>query len=217
MVEPFLDVVVWDSHPLSLGATPTQVYIDGISQLENPVVSLKPASFQGLPQTPNFDVEAAEAVRYEGLPPLIPQAASDGDFLFVNVSALWAVRNLDIVPLGISSDGSSIKMVHHASVLVKQGKITCMIISEEDSPSSCDLGSDTSYKVVNLEGGIIAPALTTFGTEVGVSEIRLESSTNDGGVIDPLLSSVPSILGDGQAVSIVKAVDGLSFQGRNTL
>ncbi|KAH6615991.1 hypothetical protein B0J18DRAFT_493799 [Chaetomium sp. MPI-SDFR-AT-0129] len=32
------DVVVWDSDPLSVGATPVQVWIDGTAQYENPVV-----------------------------------------------------------------------------------------------------------------------------------------------------------------------------------
>ena len=31
-----LDIVIWDSHPLALGATPRQIYIDGAHQLENP-------------------------------------------------------------------------------------------------------------------------------------------------------------------------------------
>ncbi|KAF8750742.1 Carbohydrate esterase family 9 protein [Rhizoctonia solani] len=32
------DIVIWDSHPLSLGATPQQVYIDGSPQLDEPFV-----------------------------------------------------------------------------------------------------------------------------------------------------------------------------------
>jgi hypothetical protein len=36
------DVVVWDSDPLSVGATPVQVWIDGTAQFENPVQLKKP-------------------------------------------------------------------------------------------------------------------------------------------------------------------------------
>ncbi|SPQ24387.1 f98a5788-8087-46fd-b1ad-7e834f1d7abe [Thermothielavioides terrestris] len=36
------DVVVWDSDPLSLGAAPVQVWIDGTPQFEEPVVLKKP-------------------------------------------------------------------------------------------------------------------------------------------------------------------------------
>lgn len=37
------DLVLWDSHPLALGATPLQVFIDGIPQLRKPF-SAKPLS-----------------------------------------------------------------------------------------------------------------------------------------------------------------------------
>ncbi|KAK5661833.1 hypothetical protein OQA88_9936 [Cercophora sp. LCS_1] len=38
------DIVVWDSDPLSAGATPVQVWIDGTAQFEDPVVLDKPAA-----------------------------------------------------------------------------------------------------------------------------------------------------------------------------
>jgi urease alpha subunit len=49
------DVVVWDSHPLALGATPTKVLVDGILQLHNAHVLDKPKSFRELPRVPDFD------------------------------------------------------------------------------------------------------------------------------------------------------------------
>ena len=45
------DVVLWDSHPLQLGATPKQVWIDGIQQLEHPVVADKGEKLQEAPKT----------------------------------------------------------------------------------------------------------------------------------------------------------------------
>ncbi|KAI0506401.1 hypothetical protein F5B22DRAFT_624152, partial [Xylaria bambusicola] len=36
------DIVVWDSDPLSAGATPVQVWIDGTAQYENPIELVKP-------------------------------------------------------------------------------------------------------------------------------------------------------------------------------
>jgi hypothetical protein len=52
------DLVVWDSHPLSLGATPLQVYIDGISQLDNVFTgkpletSIEPPPIASRPKSP---------------------------------------------------------------------------------------------------------------------------------------------------------------------
>ena len=56
------DLVIWDSHPLSLGATPKQVIIDGIPQLPTPYIVEKPDAFQVAPKVPNFDKEAKETV-----------------------------------------------------------------------------------------------------------------------------------------------------------
>ncbi|KAJ7448151.1 hypothetical protein FB451DRAFT_1533361 [Mycena latifolia] len=64
-------------------------------------------------------------------------------------------------------------------------------------------GSSTSW----------APGLTTFGFDLGWSEIKLEPSTTDGRVFEPLMMAVPGILGD----TVVRAFDGLQFAGRNTL
>ncbi|KAF7348544.1 Carbohydrate esterase family 9 protein [Mycena venus] len=83
------DIVVWDSHPLALGAAPKQVFIDGIAQLEKPYTSLKPPSAQHAPTTPNFDKEIADAIKYEGLPPLELETANSDVVMFRNVGSLF--------------------------------------------------------------------------------------------------------------------------------
>ncbi|KAF5323776.1 hypothetical protein D9619_012907 [Psilocybe cf. subviscida] len=65
------DLVLWDSHPLALGATPTQVFIDGITQLpRNAPVLRKSHALQGLPKVPNFDKEKKATVEWQGEIPL---------------------------------------------------------------------------------------------------------------------------------------------------
>ena len=69
------DIVLWDSHPLALGATPQQVWIDGIAQLGHaspvpppsaPPVLVGPPkqgpAFAEAPPVPTWDAERAEAV-----------------------------------------------------------------------------------------------------------------------------------------------------------
>ena len=71
-------------------------------------------------------------------------------------------------------------------------------------------------ETINLEGGSLAPGLTSYGSSLGLVEISFEPSTNDGVVLDPLVDgNLPSVLG--KDTSIIRAVDGLQFQGRNTL
>ena len=96
------------------------------------------------------------------------------------------------------------------AIFVRDGQILCV-----DTRNGCGEYKDQEIdQVVDLQGGSLAPGLTTYGSPLGLVEIRLEPSTNDGFVHDPLVDgNMPSILGN----RIIRAVDGLQFQGRNTL
>ncbi|KAF9014304.1 hypothetical protein BDQ17DRAFT_1386733 [Cyathus striatus] len=205
------DIVIWDSHPLTLGATPVQVFIDGIPQLANPKPLSKPKNFQQLPKVPNFDKEAREAVEWEGVPPL--QGRKAKSFVrFVNVSSVWGRDERGEVEALLGGDGDNNLSKTGGVVLVRNGKIECI-----SSPlSSCAPNVDAGdIEEVDLEGGSISPGLTTYGSPIGLVEIRLEPSTNDGNVLDPLTGgNLPKIMGEDM---VVRAVDGLQFGGRNTL
>ncbi|KAF8551997.1 hypothetical protein OG21DRAFT_1477901 [Imleria badia] len=192
--EECTDVVIWDSHPLSLAAMPQQVFIDGIPQLNAPQVSVKPPGFQSPPNTPDFDKEAADAFIYEGLPPLEPRSAQHT--IFTNVSSLY-VRSMDDISV----------QEHPENVIVHNGKLVC---SGHCSSYTTD---DKHAETIDLEGGCIVPGLTIYGPSLGLAEIRLEPSTTDGIVFNPLVDDPPAVLGD----SIIRAIDGLQFGGRNTL
>lgn len=57
------------------------------------------------------------------------------------------------------------------------------------------------------------PALTSFGSPLGLQDIEQEPSTEDGPVFDPLTSDVPEIIGgDG---GLIRAVDGLQYSSRD--
>ncbi|KAK3305970.1 uncharacterized protein B0T15DRAFT_494100 [Chaetomium strumarium] len=61
------DIVVWDSDPLSVGATPVQVWIDGTAQFEDPVELKKPtvelsARDQSLSKIPEGPVPLGDVV-----------------------------------------------------------------------------------------------------------------------------------------------------------
>ncbi|KAF9233435.1 hypothetical protein BU15DRAFT_53885 [Melanogaster broomeanus] len=198
-----IDVVIWDSHPLALGATPVQVFIDGISQFETSFSSKKDDS-QAAPATPNFDEEARAAVEYDGLPPLEATQVTSGGILFRNVSSMWRRDDSGVYPVfqahSVEDEGI---------VLVENGEIICA-----NSMGGCNSYLGERLHVINLEGGSIAPALVSAGTAIGLQEIALESSTSDGPVLDPLDGPIPSVLGEG---SIIRAVDGLMFGTRDAL
>lgn len=192
------DVVVWDSHPLSLGATPQQVFIDGIPQFELPHVSAKPPFLQYLPNPPNFDKEAASVLNYNGLPPLTPKSVEHA--VFINVDSIYT-----------RSEGSLAVQERPEVVVTRRGKIVCAGAHSACSPHMNEVRDEVV--VIDLEGGTIVPGLTTYGTPIGLTEISAEPSTNDGLVYNPLAGDPPAIIGN----NLIRANDGLQFEGRNML
>ncbi|KAG6841872.1 hypothetical protein C0991_005602 [Blastosporella zonata] len=194
------DIIVWDSHPLALGAAPKQVYIDGIPQIAKPFSIDKPAAFQVVPETPNFDDEADRTLKYDGLPPLEASIGDPDIVVFFNVSSIYLRKGMS-VHSAFTAEGTD------GTVIVNKGVVTCA--------GHCSDASIIKARRINLEGGSISPGLVTFGSPLGLGEISGEPSTKDGKVFDPLRGKVPSIIGgDG---SVIRAVDGLQFAGRDTL
>ncbi|KAG6841876.1 hypothetical protein C0991_005606 [Blastosporella zonata] len=199
------DLVIWDSHPLALGATPTQVFIDGIPQLESVHIVQKPQVFHNLPKVPNFDKEAGEALQYEGLPPLAPTKRLAPTTVFTNLTSVYMPTG-DSVELAFSTSEVSGRGV----AVVRDGSLVCSGAHDE-CLSTLDASDVTFF---DLEGGSIAPGLTSFGSPLGLHQIQEEDSTNDGDVFDPLVGKgLPNILGGDSA--IVRAVDGLQFGSRD--
>ncbi|KAF5363169.1 hypothetical protein D9758_008331 [Tetrapyrgos nigripes] len=213
------DLVLWDSHPLSLGATPKQVFIDGIAQLkEAHALPAKPSHLRKAPITPNFDMEAEEAVRYDGLPPLSPRESFHDDHgvvIFVNVESVYAKMGGKVVRVlggGTRAKGTKKNM---GLVIVQNGRVVCQGIGAACAGEVERLKKQGNAKVVDLEGGSLAPGLTSYGSYLGLQHILGEPSTNDGEAPDPLTENVPGILGGSEAV--IHAVDGLQFESRSAL
>lgn len=209
LISLHLDIVIWDSHPLSLGATPQQVYVDGLAQLNHPTISRKPRPYQSLPTPPDYDAEAAAVVRYSGLPPLEPRKLQRrGDIIFTNVNSIFSRTT--------SEENGGIKHLDHAgatkeweTVVVRNGTIVC-----NGSGSRCRELLDDVAEVIDLQGGSLSPGLITYGSPLGLVEMRLEPTTTDGIVPNPLTANPPSVLGPHP---LICAVDGLQFGGRNML
>ncbi|EJC98798.1 composite domain of metallo-dependent hydrolase [Fomitiporia mediterranea MF3/22] len=198
------DLVLWDSHPLQLGATPQQVFIDGIAQLKAPHVVEKSEYLQHVPQTPNFDDEAKETLKHEGLPPLLPQQSfTDSVVVFTNVTSVWTVEDTLSEIQTLDFDGSGM-------VVTQGGHIIC-----KGSGGACgSFAKSSDSTIVDLEGGSISPGLVSFGSDLGLQEIGMEDSTTDGNVLDAFNKDLPSILGND---AVIRAEDGLIFSTRNAL
>ncbi|KAH9858830.1 hypothetical protein C2E23DRAFT_800280 [Lenzites betulinus] len=208
------DIVLWDSHPLALGATPTHVFIDGISQLPGPYTAAKPTAHQKAPSPPDFSAETAATLAYLGLPPLEPTRRS-GVVVLTNVSSFWTRGGPggSFVNLFARSEGSRI-MQSQGTVVVSAGRVVC-----SGHGPTCDAhlssNSDADTTSINLQGGAVQPGLVSYGSSLGLADIAMEPSTADGVVIDPFDPVQSPLLGTNGY--IVRAADGLQFGTRNAL
>ena len=216
------DLVLWDSHPLALGATPAQIFIDGIPQLKSPHVVHKPRSFQRPPEVPDFSREAAETIEYEGLPPLEPKRADSDLVIFENVKTLFLTTAKGIHDVfSAQTEEFGVVVVRNGSILCYGIQTSCLTSEHPDTYRVLDLKGEILYMGVTkldanqseITGGSISPGLVSFGSPLGLEHIAAEASTNDGIVRDPLVRAVPKVTGN----VMPRAVDGLQFASRDAL
>ncbi|KAH8822344.1 carbohydrate esterase family 9 protein [Flagelloscypha sp. PMI_526] len=184
------DLVIWDSHPLNLRATPRQVFVDGIAQLEVPVIIEKEEDMQEAPKVPDFNREANAALKWDGLPPL-EQEKVTSDVLFINISSVYIRQFGRVQALNIPT--------YNASALFRAGELICV-----DNLLSCIRNTyGRTPRIVNLHRGSILPGLTLYGPSLGLVDIGGESSTNDGIISSPPLSSL--VKGDHDSRDMLEA------------
>ena len=145
------DVVVWDSDPLSVGATPVQVWIDGTSQWEEPVELNKPVT---APLVPDLALNKTNE-----------ETAQLKDVLFTGVSSVLLSDHDEVA----SADATF-------NVAVSGGKLTCIGACEAELRTATTAGT----KVIHLNNGYLTDSFTAFGATIGLNEIDAESSTDDG-------------------------------------
>lgn len=207
------DVVIWDSHPLRLGATPVKVWIDGILQIPVPSKTGEPSNvevgkgktddgWKKAPEVPNWDKERKKTLEWDGLPPLLEKPKKDR-IIFSNVRSVWR-RESDG---NVREEFSAATDRELGVVIVENGQMVCI-------GPSCSTSSGVT-KVVDLRGGSIAPGLMTYGSPLGLEEITAEPSTGDGIPYDAFARNIPSILDD--TGGIVRAMDALMFGTRDAL
>jgi hypothetical protein len=158
-----------------------------------------------VPQVPSFDKEAEKAVEYEGLPPLEPTKSKDV-VVFTNVRQVFKRQQGAVAEVFRAADGEL------GQVIVRNGSVVC---HGQCLTTSAFASLVHDADLIDLRGGSISPGLTTFGSPLGLVEIDAEPSTNDGVILDPLSYRIPSLLGPSS--TLIRAVDGLQFGGRNTL
>ncbi|KAL5606089.1 hypothetical protein BROUX41_006141 [Berkeleyomyces rouxiae] len=146
------DIVVWDSDPLSAGAAPAQVWIDGYMQLKDPVLLEKDA-FK--PNTPDAKLLAA-----------VQEPRELGDVVFKGI--------YKVILSG--SEQKTARAGESLTMTVSQGKITCIGTCATEASAAIAANA----RVVSLENGYVTNAFTAVGGALGLAEIDAESTTANG-------------------------------------
>ncbi|KAM0280544.1 hypothetical protein ACHAQH_003989 [Verticillium albo-atrum] len=145
------DIVVWDSDPLSVGAAPAQVWIDGFAQYENPVELDKP--LKG-PIAPNSTVSVGgDTVHHKNV-------------VFTGVTRI------------LLSEGQDQSFFEKpVNVVVSEGKITCTGHCAVEVNAARD---SSSHEFITLENGHLTHSFTAFGSLIGLNAIDAEENTANG-------------------------------------
>ena len=188
------DIVVWDSDPLSVGASPVQVWIDGIAQFNDPVQLDKPVS--------------APIVPDESLSQIPENPASLKDVVFTGVSRM-------LLSWRASAEGS-------LSVIIKDGKISCIGRCESELQAASESGVKViNLKNGYVTNGFTAFGSLIGLNEIdmesdtdnGASDGRTFSRGIDGLALDSKKLNVAHRYGITKAITAPKHSSGIARHG----
>lgn len=184
------DIVVWDSDPLSVGATPVQVWIDGTAQYDDPFELQKPLSAPMVPDL-SLNTTSEETDRLENV-------------IFSGVTKSF---------LGESPKTASASAPFN--VVVSGGKVACVGQCGTEMSTATANGA----KTVHLKNGYLTPSFTAFGATIGLNDIDAETSTDDGDNTKVFSRAVDGLaldnkkLGVAHAFGITRAITAPKFAG----
>ncbi|KAK2012966.1 hypothetical protein LZ32DRAFT_531263 [Colletotrichum eremochloae] len=172
------DLVVWDAHPLSIGATPLQVYIDGNPQLENPIVQEsmgttfnEASAKEALPVAPKMRTEL-EPERREAF--CRKTKKTKANFVINGITSTFLENHPQLPTVFRDISGGNYTLV------ISDGAVACLDTPEGCSSAVARVSTDAEVVALNLSNGHVLPGLTAVTAALGMIEIATEESTGDG-------------------------------------
>lgn len=199
------DIVVWDSHPLSNGATPLQVFIDGQAQLDESRVKQSMGTTFTAAHTGNEPPVIKPQIRYEvedeQKTTICSQAYEPGQSFIVDGIQKAFVDNYPELAASLAQvDDEPLKLI------VEDGEISCL-----GSAAMC-AGAVSNFEVkgkkalrLSLRNGHVLPGLTAVTRALGLTEIATLDGTGDGQASNQKI---------GDPESLVHAKYGLWLDGK---
>lgn len=180
------DIVVWDSHPLSVGATPRQVFIDGVATLD-PVKVEASSAHVALAHL------GADARRGAGKPAMratiaheerekLCSGSEDQSRAFV-ISGITR-SFLDEFPKFLAAStagGAQLAKKENLTMVIADGKVACLGAGADCSVAVAKLhGDDAHVTSIHLENGHLSRGLIAVTSTLGMAEIAMAPTTGDG-------------------------------------
>ncbi|MCJ1308031.1 hypothetical protein MMC25_001681 [Agyrium rufum] len=172
------DVVVWDSDPMSVGATPVQVWIDGTAQFKDPV-ELKKALTEPIKPDESLAEDRQKIIEKENV-------------VITGVSKIISPYNT------LAAQNKNLP----GNVLILKGKIACVgqCINELEE------ATESKLETIDLKNGYLTPSFIAVGAELGLAEIDQDEDTQDGSIGEPTFSrTVDGLLLDNKQLAAVYA------------
>ncbi|KAG5962293.1 hypothetical protein E4U58_003943 [Claviceps cyperi] len=189
------DVVVWDSDPLSVGATPVQVWIDGTAQFTAPVYHNKPIE---APACPNV-----------ALSEVVVEPTDMTGAVFTGVKKV-------LMPLNnIKSEAKTGESVH---VVVSKGRISCIGACHIEREAAIQSG----VKVIDIKDGYLTRSFTGVAGTLGLNDIDAEATTDNGNNAETFTRAIDGLMLGGKKLhagaryGVTRAITAPKWKGGAT-
>jgi hypothetical protein len=167
------DLVVWDVHPLQVGATPTQVFVDGRSQFDEKVVSKMLAQSNLAKQGGALVApEARLSISLEDKQKVCTKINTGSAVILTGI-------HKTLLDVQVTSPLYAAENATDLVALLEHGRLTC-ISTYSLCLSSLSFQAQASLATINVTNGYITPGLIAFGNTLGIQAISSEPSTGDG-------------------------------------
>ncbi|KAI9743083.1 MAG: hypothetical protein M1818_003378 [Claussenomyces sp. TS43310] len=158
------DIVVWNTHPLAVGATPLQVYIDGKPTLDPEKVKRTVSKMRSESYPTNPQGRMRRVVTERTKSEICKTSILESDEVVITGIRRNFLRGL---PSESSSDDG-------LTMVLNAGKLTCLGTKEDCIPAK----SGTTF--IALENGYVAPGLIAISNALGLGDIANSDDTSDG-------------------------------------
>ncbi|KAH8660644.1 carbohydrate esterase family 9 protein-like protein [Tricladium varicosporioides] len=182
------DLVVWDSHPLAIGATALQVFIDGRSTLDPKIVSEAGVRSNAYNQEELPKMRAV--VEPKAREDLCKRVEKPGSRITITGIKTSYHKSFSILP---SNSNNLTLVLENGKALCFASHIDCLQHIQESTQ-------------ISLQNGHLLPGLTAVTVALGLTEIQGEKSTSNG-VVKTTSSSL-------DPANVVYAKYGIHLDGR---